>query len=66
MRVKSQVFHVNASADLSVPLSPLHMQHQGFLQLDDVWGQHDPNLRIIRGHRGTYGGHIIHMLQNKG
>ena len=38
---------------------------QGFLQLDDMWSQHDPHLRIIGGHRETLEGHSIHMLQNK-
>ena len=38
---------------------------QGFLQLDDVGGQHDPYLRIIGGHRETLEGHAIHMLQNE-
>ena len=39
---------------------------QGFLQLDDMWSQHDPHLRIIGGRRETLGGYIIYMLQNKG
>ena len=38
---------------------------QGFLQLGDIGGQHDPHLRIIGDHRETLGGHIIPMLQNK-
>ena len=39
---------------------------QGFLQLDDMWSQHDPHLRIIGGPGETLEGHIIHMLQYKG
>ena len=39
---------------------------QGFLQLDDIRGQHDTHLRIIKGRRETLEGHINHMLYNKG
>ena len=39
---------------------------QGFLQLDDTGGQHDPHFRIIGSHFETLEGHTTHMLLRKG
>ena len=56
-KFKSNVITVHLSLFFSL---------QGFLQLDDTGGQHDPHLRSIRGHHETLEGHNIHMLQNEG
>ena len=39
---------------------------QGFLQLNDIGGQHDPHLRVIGCHHETLEGRNIQMLQNEG
>ena len=41
-------------------------EKQGFLQLDDIGGQHDPHLRIVGGHHETLEGRNFQMLQNEG
>ena len=38
---------------------------QGFLQLDDIRGQHDPHMRITRDPHEILEGHTIHNLQMK-
>ena len=62
MVATENTFLEKTSFSLSLSLSCLL---QGFLQLDEVGGQHDPHLRIIGGHE-ILEGHTIHMFHIKG
>ena len=38
---------------------------EGFLQLEDIGGQHDPHLRLVGCHHETLEGHNIQIMQSE-